>query len=265
MKNIIFLDIDGTLIDCFNSITRIAPQVREAIRLLQLRGDYVFIATGRPYAFLDREILELGFDGFILANGAHVIINNETIYSNPISNGFVKELASNFDKKNIQYTLNGRGHSYMKRENKEFYDFFQKANIHKKAFKNDYSLDEIDVYKVEILCQNNEITNHCLNFIKNYPEYDYFSSVSSMHLEFYFKENTKATGIQKALEHLNIPLENTYAIGDGKNDIEMLGTVGYGIAMGNATEEVKKYAKAVTDTVQNNGVATGIKKYILKK
>jgi len=50
---------------------------------------------------------------------------------------------------------------------------------------------------------------------------------------------------------------------DGKNDIEMLSTVGCGIAMGNADEEVKKYAKEVTDTVHNDGVAIGIEKYIL--
>ena len=43
----------------------------------------------------------------------------------------------------------------------------------------------------------------------------------------------------------------------------MLETVGYGIAMGNATDEVKQYAKAVTDTVHNDGVAIGIEKYIL--
>lgn len=43
----------------------------------------------------------------------------------------------------------------------------------------------------------------------------------------------------------------------------MLSTVGCGIAMGNADDDVKKYAKEVTDTVHNDGVAFGIEKYIL--
>ena len=51
--------------------------------------------------------------------------------------------------------------------------------------------------------------------------------------------------------------------GDGKNDIEMLSTVGCGIAMGNASDEVKSYAHQVTDSVLEDGVATGIEKYIL--
>ena len=82
-------------------------------------------------------------------------------------------------------------------------------------------------------------------------------------LELYSKKNTKATGILTALKHLGIPVEQSYAFGDGKNDIEMLSTVGCGIAMGNASDEVKSYAHQVTDSVLEDGVATGIEKYIL--
>ena len=44
--------------------------------------------------------------------------------------------------------------------------------------------------------------------------------------------------------------------------MEMLETVGCGIAMGNASDRVKSYAKEITDTVANDGVALGIEKYI---
>lgn len=54
------------------------------------KGHYVFIATGRPYAFLSQAILDFGFDGFILANGAQVILNNEIIHSEYIDKGFSK-------------------------------------------------------------------------------------------------------------------------------------------------------------------------------
>ena len=63
--------------------------------------------------------------------------------------------------------------------------------------------------------------------------------------------------------NLDIDINNSYAFGDGKNDIEMLSTVGCGIAMGNASDEVKSYAHQVTDSVLEDGVATGIEKYIL--
>ena len=78
----------------------------------------------------------------------------------------------------------------------------------------------------------------------------------------YLKKNTKGSAILKAIDFLNIKIENTYAFGDGKNDIEMLLTVGCGIAMGNANDEVKKHSNKITDTVQNDGVAKGIEQYV---
>ena len=92
MKKAIFLDIDGTLIDCMGGIKDITPNVKNAIKKVQEKGDYVFISTGRPFALLDEKILNFGFDGFILSNGAQVIINNETIYSEPIEKEFIKKL-----------------------------------------------------------------------------------------------------------------------------------------------------------------------------
>ena len=53
------------------------------------------------------------------------------------------------------------------------------------------------------------------------------------------------------------------AIGDANNDIEMLDYAGLGVAMGNASENVKSLANAVTDSCEENGVATAIEKFIL--
>ncbi|MBQ4460237.1 MAG: HAD hydrolase family protein, partial [Bacteroidaceae bacterium] len=59
---------------------------------------------------------------------------------------------------------------------------------------------------------------------------------------------------QMMLDHYGLPLEGTVAFGDGGNDINMLRYVPMGIAMGNATDEVKSAANYVTDTVDNDGV-----------
>ncbi|GAA0078602.1 Cof-type HAD-IIB family hydrolase [Clostridium sp. CTA-5] len=263
MKKVIFLDIDGTLLDCFNGLVEITPKVKKVIRSLQKNGDYVFIASGRPYAFLSQAILDFGFDGFILANGAQVIINNKTIYNDPINKEFVKKLISEFEKHNIQYILEGELYSYMKEYFKEFYNFYDGLGISRRYITSNYDIEEINVHKVEMLCSDKETSKVCLSLIKSNSDYDYFSSIDEKSFELYAKKNTKATGILKALDYLNIPIENSYAFGDGKNDIEMLSIVGCGIAMGNACDEVKKYANKVTDTVYNDGVALGIEKYVV--
>lgn len=262
MRKAIFLDIDGTLIDCIGGIKDITPNVKNAIKNVQDKGDYVFISTGRPYALLDKNILNFGFDGFILANGAHVIINNETIYSEPIEKEFIKNIITELENNNIQYILQGELYSYMKSSCIDFYKYYDEMGVSRTYFKDEFNIEEIDVHKFEMLCPNEEIKEICLSLIKTNPECDYFSSINKSAVEVYLKKNTKGNAILKAIEFLGIKRENTYAFGDGKNDIEMLSTVGCGIAMGNASDEVKKYSHKITDTVQNDGVAKGIEKYV---
>ncbi|MGL6119470.1 MAG: HAD family hydrolase [Fusobacteriaceae bacterium] len=263
MSKIIFFDIDGTILDYFNGITKLTEGVKAAIRTLKNRGDYIFVATGRPYAFLNNEILEFGFDGFVLSNGAHVIINDKTVHKSFLEKTFLRELIEILDENKIEYLLNGEKFSYLKKEYHYLYSFFQKVGVTERYIEREYELEDINVFKVEIMCLNEEQVEKCIKFMALYPEYDYFSSIGSMNLEVYSKINTKAAGILKTLEQLNISIENSYAFGDGENDIEMLATVQYGIAMGNASEEVKGYAKYVTETVEKDGVAAGIKKYII--
>ena len=261
MKRAIFFDIDGTLIDCLSGLTDITPRVKKAIRALQANGDYIFIATGRPYAFLSESLLNFGFDGFILTNGAQVKVKDKLIYKDHIDRDFVKKIVNNFESLNIQYILQGEIYSYMKEKCKEFYSFYDSFSISRKYLKDNYDIDDVNTYKIEMLCPDKKSVDYCLSLTNE--DYDYIHNVEEKSFEFYSKANTKATGILKALDHLNIPLENSYAFGDGKNDIEMLSTVGCGIAMGNASDEVKGYAKKVTDTVHNDGIALEIEKFML--
>ena len=71
----------------------------------------------------------------------------------------------------------------------------------------------------------------------------------------------KRVGMEKMLEHLGIAREETMAFGDGGNDIPMLAYAGIGVAMGNASEEVKKYADFVTRSVDEDGIVYALQHY----
>lgn len=262
MKRAVFFDIDGTLLDCVNGLIDITPRVKEAIRSLQENGDYVFIASGRPYAFLSQAILDFGFNGFVLCNGAYVEVNNKAVYSEPIDKRFIKEITKEFKENNIQYILEGQPYSYMKENNEALVDFYESIGISSRLISNHCDIENTDIYKVEAFCTDKAHRNICIDLVNKNVDYGYFNSIDDKFFEIYLKKNHKATGILKALEYLDIPLENSYAFGDGDNDVEMLETVGCGIAMGNASDRVKSYAKKITDTVSNDGVALGIEKYI---
>jgi hydroxymethylpyrimidine pyrophosphatase-like HAD family hydrolase len=62
---------------------------------------------------------------------------------------------------------------------------------------------------------------------------------------------------------MHVPLENTYALGDGMNDISMLKMAGHSIAMGNGQEAVKEAAEYVTTGINEDGVWNGLKHYHL--
>ena len=74
---------------------------------------------------------------------------------------------------------------------------------------------------------------------------------------------SKGAAIRFLAEYLMIPMENTIAVGDAENDIPMIEAAGLGVAMKNASDEIKKYADYITERDNNQGgVGEVIQKYI---
>lgn len=75
---------------------------------------------------------------------------------------------------------------------------------------------------------------------------------------------SKGIAIEKVLGYYDISADEALAFGDGTNDIEMLQTVGHGVAMGNATANVKAVADDICGSVQDDGIFTYCKEHNLK-
>jgi Cof subfamily protein (haloacid dehalogenase superfamily) len=73
---------------------------------------------------------------------------------------------------------------------------------------------------------------------------------------------SKGRAVMRVMKDLNIPPENTMAIGDGENDIEMLQAVGTKIAMGNAVQSLKDIATQVVGNNDADGVAQAIEMFV---
>ena len=80
-------------------------------------------------------------------------------------------------------------------------------------------------------------------------------------LEFSNKEASKYCAVKFLQDYLGLKQEETLAIGDQNNDISLLKAGGIKVAMGNATEELKKCADYITDTVYNDGFIKAINKF----
>lgn len=73
----------------------------------------------------------------------------------------------------------------------------------------------------------------------------------------------KGDGLSELSKLLGVPLAEIAVIGDGSNDVAMFERAGLSIAMGNASDEVKARASAVTDNNEAEGFANAIRKFIL--
>ncbi|GAB2978953.1 HAD family hydrolase [Nocardioides montaniterrae] len=69
---------------------------------------------------------------------------------------------------------------------------------------------------------------------------------------------SKASGLAYVAEQLGVRADEVLAIGDGRNDLEMLAWAGRGVAMGQAVDEVKDTADDVTASVDDDGAAQEI-------
>ena len=78
---------------------------------------------------------------------------------------------------------------------------------------------------------------------------------SDILLEIMDKGITKSRGIAVLLGHFGLTAQQALAFGDNYNDVDMLQYAGTGVAMGNAPEEIKAIADAVTDTNDHEGIA----------
>ena len=72
---------------------------------------------------------------------------------------------------------------------------------------------------------------------------------------------SKAAGLDSVCARLGVDQRDVLAIGDGRNDLEMLRWAGRGVAMGQAPLEVQEAADAVTETVENDGAAVELARW----
>lgn len=98
------------------------------------------------------------------------------------------------------------------------------------------------------------LAGYPIRVFKSQPDY----------LELVHREVGKAVGLKAAAAALKIPQHRVMAVGDAENDLDMLQWAGWGVAMGQAPHAVKAAADAVTDTVEQDGAARAIERFVLE-
>ena len=126
VKKVLFFDIDGTLL---NSELKIPEGVKKELKRLKDAGHYLFVASGRPLAFISNQVIEAGFDGFVLCNGAHVELNHKIIFENRIPYEKVVGLMKMLESVDCEYNYETATDCYIDPAYHNFIEFFKNSEI----------------------------------------------------------------------------------------------------------------------------------------
>ena len=258
MSKLVFFDIDGTIWDDHMEI----PQSTiDTIAKLKENGHKTFLCSGRARGNIcSKKMMDLGFDGIIAACGNHVEMDGEIIYEKLLSEETVKKIISLLKDCKMPVVLEGPKYHWIDEKGFEADPFvlylFQDMGDHAKVL-NGYEADiRINKFSGDII----EGTDFERIKKEVEAEFDVLRHEGNV-VEFVPKNTSKATGIKWLCEYLKVPVEDTYAIGDSINDLDMLEFVGHGIAMGNATEPAKEAAEFVTRDLHEDGIFHAMKHY----
>lgn len=253
---IIFIDVDNTLYDHKNG--EFPPSTVAALNKAHANGVKIVISSGRSLALIDNigatKIAPIF--GYVAANGAMVYDEKgrlmfDTSFSPEDMRYIFQECAK--QKVGLQYI-----------NDKQDYINIPLNDSVKKAcddFRMPYPL--VKPFEGERICQLLMFADEEEEKRVAYAFKDRFN-LHRFHpfcVDIIAENNNKGTAVKKFLELTRIKKEEAMAIGDGDNDVQMLNNVGYGVAMGNATETLKKAADYVTTSVDKRGVYNALKHY----
>lgn len=250
--NIVFFDIDGTLA----TGKKVPFSAAEGIRKLRQNGDLVFICTGRNVNYARRNFREYA-DGFICNNGRLAVYGETVIFDEPLDDDVLEMIINRLDAVRAGYVFHTSEKGYYGgvEEGFEYLKITGDAEYMEKC--SDFS--NLRIYNGDIYYRSREhfeeiqavLKDVCLlNLHGPHPSAD----VTILGVD-------KGDAIIRVAKRLNIPIENTYAFGDGINDMCMLQKAGHGIAMGNGVDQTKAVAEYITDDIHSDGVYKGLQHY----
>lgn len=242
----LILDLDGTTIVNYSSNPP-TPRVTEAIKKAHKRI-HISIATGRPLYIVRHLIDHLEISGpCILNNGSQIYdpVKKKIIHEVIFNRELVPKIYEFCKKRGLDVRMfNGtrdivyKGGAFPR---KVLSLYIPKGSIK--------TIDALEAYcsTLPYVATHRMIT----------PE-EGFHSVEITHAD-----ASKLHGIVEVMRHLNIKTEEIIGVGDSYNDYPLLMACGLKIAMGNAVPELKAIADFIAPSVEEDGVATVIEKFIL--
>ena len=252
-KYAIFLDFDGTL--SFDN--KISEENCKAMQKVQDLGHYVFISTGRNHQGIEPIASKFHtFDGYISGLGSYITFGDSVIYENFFPLQTVERAVRFFLETGLTGIITTVDCGYAVNPPEDYLRHFT------------------EIPSVEFL--HEKLKNAKFQKIEsgktdwNPSELKFWEEIANTFVHEGYTECcphgcSKSKAIKIVADKLGIKPENTIAMGDSANDIDMLEAAGIGVVMGNAPDFMKEKTDFITKTCRDNGVAYAINKLIISK
>lgn len=259
MKQIVFSDVDGTLL---NSQGQITPDTLAAIRNLQEKGIPFVINSGRGpggiYPLLEEYNLRCPLAGY---SGAVILDENRNVlFHRGIPKADAQKIVDFIEEKQLdtawcfmsleQWVVKDRSDPRVQEQEQLVKTQAQEGTID--------SIVDPQVNKILCISHPDKLPQVHKALAEAFPQYIMVACADTL-LEITDPSVTKGTAIKQLCFTWNIPLENTIAFGDHYNDVEMLKTAGKGFLMANAPEELKQQFSLHTRSNDEDGIAFALK------
>lgn len=261
MGKIIFLDVDGTLVDYENQIPKSAVT---AIEKARKNGHRIYLCTGRSKSEMQPELTAIEFDGMIGGNGSYVEEHGHVVMHQTLTPKQCRRVVDWLHSRGLEFYLESNNGLFAS----EHFETRAEPAMQKYTQGKPVTVQSIfpaivygsdlyrdDVNKISFILDSYQDYLHAE---KAFPDLHAGTWGGKGELALFGdlgpKYITKAHAIRELVKYLHAGAADTIGIGDAKVDIPMLKCCSYGIAMGNGGPEIRAAADYITDDVNNDGL-----------
>jgi Cof subfamily protein (haloacid dehalogenase superfamily) len=267
---LLVLDLDGTIVDGSNHIR---DSVAQAVDLVKRRGVAVAIATGRRYQSSLPAYDLIGSTLPLICYEGGLIRERSTRFTHrhwPLGPQVLAQILDHTERLSLNGRLSVHFHIeddlYVSNLNDASSKFFEGSTVEPIVVSDMRPLLNRATTKVMVLSDDVEVITRLSTQLKNShsrTRVDEYKSIAFLEA-FHPTVNKRLAVRYLAEEIMEVRPENVMAVGNDFTDIEMLRYAGIGVAMGNAPAPVKECADWVTATIEEDGVARAVERWILR-
>ncbi|MBU3178732.1 HAD family hydrolase [Clostridium estertheticum] len=253
MIKLIATDMDGTLL---NDKGNVNEKIFDLINDLNDKDVKFAAASGRFYSQLSKNFKKVNTDMiFIAHNGALIKYNNKgkTLYSNNIAKEEIEHVINLDPQLGAEMFLAGENDAFIVNPSEVLLDEFTGVNVPVIKLKS-FSQLKSPIYKITYYMADG-VSSSIINHLKeNLDDKLEFVVSGDKWIDIMNKGISKGSAIKILQEKFQIKKDDTMVFGDYYNDLTMFKVAHYSYAMKNAPEDVKKHAKFIAESNNNDGV-----------